>query len=718
MIVVSGVVNKMNNIKLTNVSTHNLKKIDVEIHKNKITSIYGRSGAGKSSLAFATLYQLCRDEFNALENGYTDNSEYYIQEYQGTIPAVAISQGYKNNNPRSTLYSYLNLPQILSTLSFVGFDVPEFKKLKLNRIENECPSCKGKGILQKIDNLSLVDFNKAISEKPFSLWKTGSFANLYHSTLLAFCELEQINIDIPFKNLPETEKYKVLHGCSEKRLDIKFKYRGSTRSRRVIYEGMMIFAESKQKKIKGDYVISSTCPDCFGSKVNYQYYKELKIQDISMVEFLVSPFSELLLKLQHNMQKNTLTVLLTSLCDIGLGYLHFSRSMPSLSGGELQKLRFSRLLTSNISGVLFVIDEISSQLSPSDFPIIFMHLKKLAKNNTVVLVEHAKYFIDNSDYKIHIGLDAGDKGGYICKNMNIVPIKFERMKMPTNDFITFSKINKYNIVNQSVSIPKKRITVFTGLPGSGKSSLARAIDEMGQAIYISQKFSSYNNRSILANTLKINNYLSDFFAKETGISSDNFILSKGAGCKTCNGTGAIKYERGYDGYFYTICNDCEGNLFNKNNHNLQIKVNGLTIIDFYQMNFFDLYSNIQNKKNISNTLLRIVNCMVQLELGHLQLIRKTQTLSGGEMRRVKLCEHLYRQKETKKILIMDEPVVGLDPETASKVAKFIFSKVSLFGAIIMIEHREEIIDLADYQVKIGPLSGPMGGKVLSQEFLA
>ncbi|WP_081282985.1 excinuclease ABC subunit UvrA [Photobacterium damselae] len=371
----------MDSIKLTRVSTHNLKNIDVDIRKNSITSIYGRSGGGKSSLAFSTLYQLCRDEFDALENGYAETSEYYLHSYQGTIPTVAISQGYRNSNPRSTLYSYLNLPQILSMLSVDGYNIPKFNKLKLNRIENKCPRCNGYGYIQEMDSLSLIDFKKSISEKPFSLWRTGSFTDLYHQTLLAFCESENINTEIPLNQLSKTERNKILNAKSEKRLDITFKYQGSIRKRRVIFEGMLIFADSKKKylKSKRDCVINLICPDCSDSKVNHQSYSSLKVHDIPMIDFLNKPFSYLSLKLQKTMKENALTVLLKSLCDIGLGYLNFSRTMPSLSGGELQKLRFSRLLTSNISGVLFVIDEISSQLNQSDFPSIFGHLKRLAK---------------------------------------------------------------------------------------------------------------------------------------------------------------------------------------------------------------------------------------------------------------------------------------------------------------------------------------------------
>lgn len=706
----------MNNIKLNGISTHNLKKIDIEIHKNKITAIYGRSGAGKSSLAFSSLYKLCSDEFDALENGYSENNEYKIESYSGIIPAIAISQSNKNNNPRSTLYSYLNIAQILSFLTKDNSqNIPNFKYLKINKPDNECPTCKGLGEIVHIDLNTIINENLSISEKPFSIWKTGTFSGLYHNLLLAFCELENINTSTPFKNLSQVEKKKILYGITTSRLAFKFKYKGALRQRRAYYEGVMIFAQNMMgQKTLGNATIRESCPECFGSRINTNTYQHIKILGLNIIEFLTQPFTEILKKLTEFSEATEIQRVIKSICEMGLGYLSFSRSIPSLSGGELQKLRFSRLFNSNISGILLVIDEISSQINREDFPKIHEKLKKLSLHNTIVLVEHSPYFIENADYKIHIGLEAGEKGGYICKNEEILPIIREMQRRKTNKYIYFKDMSKNNVVKQELKIPKGCLTVLTGLSGSGKSSIARVIEEREKAIYISQKNTNFNGRSVLASTIKINILLADYFSKNTGVDSNNFLLSKDAGCKNCAGTGIIKYERGYDKDIYLTCPTCEGDLFDKKNEFIELKVNGLNIIDFYNKEIKELYNLLHEIETPFN---KTLETMVSLGLGHLQLKRKTQTLSGGELRRVKLCEHLSRKKETKKILIIDEPVAGLDPETASKIAEYIYQKVPLFCAVILIEHRPEIIDFSDYEVKIGPSAGILGGKVLSQGFL-
>lgn len=706
----------INKITLNGVSTHNLKNIDVEIFKNKITTIYGRSGAGKSSLAFSSLYKLCSDEFDALENGYGENYEYKIDSYFGIIPAIAISQSNKNNNPRSTLYSFLNISQILSFLAKSNSKyIPDFKYLKINRVDNECSTCKGLGEITLVDLNHIINENLSIEEKPFSIWKSGTFSGLYHNLLLSYCQSENINTTIPFKYLSEIERKKILYGVTESRLAFKFKYKGSIRQRRAFYEGVMISAQNMiGRKSLGNAKFKEICPECHGSRININSYKNIKILGLDVLEFLTYPFSEILEKISNISENDEIIRVVKSICDMGLGYLNFSRSIPSLSGGELQKLRFSRLLNSNISGILLVIDEISSQINNDEFPRIFNKIKNLSLNNTVVLIEHSYYFIEKADYKIHIGIDAGEKGGYICRDEKILPIKKNVQQRKTSNFIHFKSISKNNVINQDIKLPKGCLTVLTGPSGSGKSSIAKVIEERENAIYISQKNSNFSGRSVLASSIKMNTLIADYYSKNTNIESKYFLLSKDAGCKNCDGTGIVKYERGYEKDIYLTCPVCEGDLFDKKSEFVELKVNGLNIIQFYNKELKELYL-LLNK--IDTPFSNILDTMVSLGLGHLQLKRKTQTLSGGELRRVKLCEHLSRKKETKKILIIDEPVAGLDPETASKIAEYIYKKVPLFNAVVLIEHRQEIIDFSDYEIKIGPSAGILGGKVLSQKFL-
>ena len=704
-----------NGILLNGISTHNLKNIDIKIPLNKITVIYGRSGAGKSSLAFSSLYQLCHDEFDALERGFSESSEYVIQCYEGLIPAVAISQKNTNNNPRSTLYSYLNIPQILSTIKVKSpVAIPNFDLLKINKIGNECKYCLGLGEKVEFSEDYIVNQELGLNQKPFSCWRNGDLADYYNQLLLAYCEQEQIDIYTPFKYLSDKDKQKVLYGSSNEKLQFRFKHRGKSKARKGIYKGVMLYIkENKNIKAVDKYAKKVICSACNGARINIETHQTISIFNTTMPDFLLMPIDELVLILKKEIKDDTILVkVLDSMCEMGLGYLNLARSIPSLSGGELQKLKFSKLLHSNISGVLIVIDEISSQINENDFHKIWEKMKNIVKNNTLVLVEHAQFFIDHADYKIHIGYKAGIDGGKICPDEIIQPFFDISKRNRPQGFIEFIDLSKNNVIKQSVSIPRKCLTVFTGVSGSGKSSLAKAIFEQADVIYVSQKMANYSSRSILSSSIQINTLIAEYFSKMTGLDVSYFSPTQNGGCKQCQGIGVVKYERGYEQDLYLTCPTCEGDLFDKFNENVLIQVHGKNIIDVYKIEISDLLTFFHDEriKNILDTL-------VSLGLSHLQLQRKTQTLSGGELRRIKLCESLSKQRASKKILIIDEPTAGLDPETASKVASFIYQKTKMFEAVILIEHRPEVIKYADYKVVMGVAAGINGGKILKQNLI-
>lgn len=697
-----------NSIILTGICTHNLKNLSIEIPKYKITTIYGRSGAGKTSLAFTTLHQLCQDEFDSLENGFNEANQYQVESYKGIIPSISINQLNKNNNPRSTLYSYLNISQILSSSSHLN--IKDYSLLKLNNPNNICPYCNGLGEIVSLNEEELIDESKTIFENPFKIWQKGNLSDLYHQLLISFCKENNIPDNIPYKSLPESQKNKLLYTNSETKLVIRYKLNGKKKQRRLFYKGMLNEARARiSLSSMADFKNSQTCSECLGSRVNSKLYLNFSIFNMPFKEFITMPFDKLKKILSSVKESEYLKRMIDSFCELGLGYLSFARSIPSLSGGELQRVKFSRILNSNISGVLFVIDEISSQVNTEHFQLFLKKLKDLSKKNTVLLVEHNQYFIDNSDYKIHIGKNAGKYGGYICEHEKIEGIPYIIEKHEIKEFFEFRNINKNNVIEQSFSLPKKAITLFSGVSGSGKSSIARWLEQNYKAIYITQKLANFTSRSILASTLKLNILIANIFEKYTGIKSEEFLLHKNAGCECCQGTGVIKYERGYDKDIYLTCHHCNGELFKPDYEYSDVKVNNLSICDFYREEISILLEKLPRE---FSDLVQILESAKALGLGHLNLARKTQTLSGGENRRIKLCEHLSRKKETKKILIIDEPLSGLDPETASNVAYYIYQKSDLFSAVILIEHRKEIKSYVDYEIKIGPFAGEKGGEVL------
>ena len=702
----------MNNIELKGITTHNLKNIDLYIEKNKITSIYGRSGAGKSSLAFSTLYSLCKDEFDSLENGFSEQGDYKLKSYSGIIPSISINQNNFNINPKSTIYSYLRFPNLLSNND--KNLIPDYNFLKINSPYNICKQCNGLGYEIQIEKEKLIDYELPISEKPFLCWKSGSLSSYHNNLLLKFCKDQEIPTDIPFKILSEKHKNLLLYGKSDYKIKFSFKHNGKTKQKLAYYIGAFEHSNSLVNEINNSSLptIYKTCKSCHGSKIDSNVYKDIKIFQMNFSNFLNTPINEIIdFITQNNFKANdSFLRTLKSISNMGLGYLSLNRSIPSLSGGELQKINFSRLLNSDISGILIIIDEISSQLGKADFPLILEKIKKISQNNTVVLVEHEQYFIDAADHKIHIGKNAGKDGGYLCETEIIKPQVFKKSKNTINDFFQFNNLFKNNIKDQNVNIPKNCLTCFVGVSGSGKSSLAKAINDLGVSHYISQKISNYSSRSILCSTIKLNNLIAEYFAKKSNLIIDKFLPHKLGGCLDCQGTGTIKYERGFEKDLYLTCPSCNGMLFNLSDEDIiNTTIDNKNIIDVYQSEIKDLINYFHDDK-----IINILNVMDRLCLGHLHLGRKTQTLSGGELRRIKLCEYLSKQKSSDKILIIDEPTAGLDPETSSKIASFLYEKSTKFGAIIVIEHKEAVIQYCDYKVVVGPGSGSLGGIVLKQ----
>lgn len=693
------------------IETHNLKKIDIEIPLNKITALYGRSGAGKSSLAFSTIHQLCKDEFDAIENGFINESEYKLSNYNGLIPSVAIEQRNTNNNPRSTIYSYLNISQALLALKNTFYDeVPEHRHLKINKVTTECSSCHGHGETYEIDPIKVIEHNIPLHKCPFLCWKRGELSDYYLQLLLAYCENKGIDTSLSFYALPLHQQNLILYNNSNDIIYFKHKHKGRIKNKKAAYVGVMNYIDNiRTGKASSNYDNAKTCNICHGSRISRTISK-LNVLGLSFDDFLLTPISELCIKLHTKTNGSPFFNILLSINDMGLGYLSLSRSIPSLSGGELQKLIFSKLLTSNITGILIVIDEISSQINKQDFPLIKRKLLDLAKRNTLLLVEHNQALIDIADKKYHIGKFPGSLGGNICEHEVISPRPNLNEKNIISGYYDFHSINSNNLVNQHVRIPINAVTVITGPSGSGKTSLVKEISVKTKSIYISQKTPSYSGRSSIATISGLNEHIAKYFSCKTGVDYNYFLPHKKGACTLCEGKGLIKIERGYEKDVYISCNRCNGLLFDPEIKELNVSIDGMNIIDTYNSELSNL-SFLFERNQIKSTLTTLNN----LGLSHLKLNRKTQSLSGGEMRRIKLCESLSRTKHIDKTLIIDEPTAGLDPETASQILNYIYKKSYLFNSVIIIEHSEEALNFADFKIDIGPGAGKLGGKILIQQ---
>lgn len=705
--------------------TNNLKNLNINIKLNSITAITGISGGGKSSLAYGTLYEICKQQFNQLESGSYDHSIYSADSFQGSLPAIALTQNNYNSNPKSTIYSYLDIPSYLYSILPDETTSLDHSSLRLNKPGNECPNCQGDRKSWSLSESLIFDDLKPLEKNPFKCW---SGANLAKSSALlrAFCEDEGIDIKKSISELLPNQKHKILHGESIKKFKVSYAFSGKRRSREEQYTGPIKELESFSGSDKISLLDSfrkfsepSPCSYCDTTGLNPKIYKKGTISGIQFFDFLRTPIFEVVREIKHSNQKHppalyALITQLESLVELGLGYLSLTRQIPTLSGGELQKLRFGQICNTSIRGVMFVLDEVSSQISPNSHKILIEKMRKICANgNTIVMIEHNPYFINSADQVICVGPLPGDEGGYIvpyiAPNNDLAP---ENREFKESEMLSLPKVSKNNVQNVVTAIPLGAVTGICGVSGSGKSSYALAISEAVPSVhYVSQKQMRGNIRSTVATALDLVANIASIFSKNSDESSELFLPQPGKPgcCPSCAGTGVIDFTRAFDKTIKITCPVCEGALFSNNID--AIKIHGLNVKEFYAMALHSLPKElvVQNKK-----LCTIVRIAEALGVSHLSLNRKTGSLSGGESRRIKLLQALISPKKDK-ILIIDEPGAGLDRLSAVKAIKYIRHCASNFKAILVIDHKHEILEQCDYIIEFGPGAGPEGGKIISSE---
>lgn len=706
-------------IELQGVSTNNLKSIDVKFIKNQITAVTGVSGGGKSSLAYNSLYEKCRQEFRSIESGHYESINYNIKISKNIIPAVALKQKNSNINPRSTIYSYLNLSSLISSLILDDGILINSDQLKINKPENQCRQCEGMGEIHTACLEKAIDANTKIKNNPFLNWHS-SVSNKKHKLLLAYCLAENISLESLFCDLTKTQRDKLINDESSDSYEISFKHSGKNRKRSLNFIGAikeinenLISGSDSVKKSALKYCKSVVCSHCKGSKVNILIYSTMSICGVSFERFLSEPIESVMNDLgKSSYCPKQLYEIFNDIVQVGLGYLSLSRSIPTLSGGELQKLNFSKLCNSEITGILVIIDEISSQVHASDYSMLINRIKRIKnRRNTIVLVEHNELFIKSSDYAIEIGPEPGESGGYVIENYNIrlknhLKIKAAESKYKA-DFFTIKNINKNNVKNLNLNLPKKSISVLVGKSGSGKSSIAKYINENNDnSVYISQDLIKGNIRSTVATLTGINKKISRIFGNHFKIDQTTFSVNEHSHliCKKCSGKGLIRISRSFESDVETTCPTCDGKLFSEKAE--EFKIDGFSIKDLYDLSFDAIYQ--LKIKELQSTL----SHAIRLGLGHLSLNRKSQTLSGGELKRVKILIKLPIRNCSDKILIIDEPGSGLDDKTATSVMKFISSFKENYKSIIIIDHKPSVFLSADFIIEIGPESGSGGGKII------
>ncbi len=643
-----------------------------------------------------------------------------------------------------------------------------------------CQTCKGLGKIVRIDISKILNMNLTITEGailPFNkiLFHDTWFSRLFHTFLVE----EAINTKLPLNEMNEKELQILLHGNKQ-----TYKVVGKNRFGRdtSIYEkfdGVVGELEKKYAEAESEYASAEierymtdvVCTGCDGKRlrpevltIKIEGFNIYELSELSVSDLLVF-INELTKKLDSFKSEIAMPIVreiisrLNFLSGVGLAYLNLNRGAATLSGGESQRIRLASQIGSGLSGVIYVLDEPSIGLHPTDVSALLDSLIALRDlGNTIIVVEHDRETILKSDYIVDFGPLAGKFGGKITFTGNITQFKSSstltaqylfkkkmllspiQTSIPTaSEKLELKGCRLHNLKGIDVSIPLQQLTCITGVSGSGKSSLV--VDTLYPALkyYLNGNISTssdYDNltgyqyldrvyvvdqssigktpRSNPATYLGIFDTIRDLFADTTdarmrGYKKGRFSFNvRGGRCEKCLGAGTIKIEMQFLSDVYVTCDVCSGKRYNS--ETLEVKFKGMTIFDVLQMTVEEALSFFGSHPKIVNKL----STLYDVGLSYIELGQPAPTLSGGEAQRIKLANELCKQQSDRTFYILDEPTTGLHMYDVEKLTQVFKKLVKRGNTIVVIEHNIDIIAHADYIIDLGPGGGDQGGKIIYQ----
>ena len=659
----------------------------------------------------------------------------------------------------------------------MSFDKPEPNSFSFNSPKGMCKDCSGLGIKNIVDmNLLIPDSNKSIFNG--GITALGSFQNTW-----IFKQLENIankyDFDLkgPINKIPDEAMEIILNGGKEK-FNVVSKSLGLTRTYEIDFEGIINFilnqySNAFSKKIKTwskKFMRKIECNKCCGSRLN-ENVKHFKIDHKDITEISKMDFDELytwIKSLNKKISEKKLEICQEILIelkkrvefirDVGLNYLSIGRETRSLSGGESQRIRLATQIGSQLQDVLYILDEPSIGLHQIDNLKLIKSLKKLRDlGNTVIVVEHDREIMLQSDHLIDLGPGAGEKGGEIVFNGKTNDIKkfnsitsdylFNEHEISRSSFfkakngkkLILSGCSGNNLKNVELSIPLGKIIGICGLSGSGKSSLINktlypilsrtfynsttenlpyskisGIENIDKVIQINQSPIGRTPRSNPATYTGLYGLIRDMFAKLPesqirGYKAGRFSFNvKGGRCEECQGAGMKKIEMNFLPDIYVDCEVCNGKRFNK--ETLTVKLNNNSISDILNMTISDAADVFKNYPKILSKL----KVLIDVGLGYIRLGQQSTTLSGGEAQRIKLATELSKRDTGKTLYIFDEPTTGLHFADIDQLMKIIVKLSEKGNTIIIIEHNTDVLKIVDHFVEMGPGGGKNGGEVIFQ----
>lgn len=794
---------------------HNLKNIDVDIPLNKIVGIAGVSGSGKSSLALGVLYAEGSQRYLDALSTYTRRrmtqaEKALVDEVLYVPAALALRQrpgvpgirstfgtGTELLNSLRLMYSRLashrcpNGHYLEPTLAVAAgqeltcpqcgarFYAPSAEELAFNS-QGACRTCDGTGMIRTVDKATLVpDESLSIDEGAVAPWNS-----LMWSLMTDVCRAMGVRTDIPFRELTDKEKDIVYNGPAVKK-HILYKAKSSNQAGELdfTYYNAVYTVENALAKVKDEqgmkrvekFLKQEICPDCLGSRLS-QAARAPKLRGISLDEACQMPLAELVSWVRGISETlpQEMRPMAESICesfqstaqrllDLGLGYLSLDRAAATLSTGERQRMQLARAVRNRTTGVLYVLDEPSIGLHPSNIVGLKGVMRDLVNDgNSVLLVDHDVQILSDADWLIEMGPQAGTNGGQIIaegsindieknKNSLIGPFLSDKKetklrKRPSSKemfaggSICLSTEPIHTVKPLKVNIPKGRLTVVTGVSGSGKTtlvleSLVPALeaatgrkklpkhivsveaDGIEQVKLIDATPIGINVRSTVATYANVHDELRKIFAKTDdakrfGYKAGDFSYNTGKlRCPVCDGTGSINLDVQFLPDVEIPCPECRGSRYARQAGDVKYITKNGKAYSLPELMDMDINSALKACDDLKLVRQRL-KVLQDLGLGYLTLGEETPSLSGGEAQRLKLAGEMGKG-QSDSVFVFDEPTIGLHPLDVRTLME-IFQKLVENGAtVIVIEHDLDVIRNADYIIDMGPGGGNKGGRIVA-----
>ncbi|RUQ14514.1 excinuclease ABC subunit UvrA [Corynebacterium genitalium] len=775
-------------IEVRDAHLHNLRNVDVDIPRGTLVAVTGVSGSGKSSLAFGTIHGEGQRRYlesvapfaRRLIGSAVDPQ---VGSVEGLPPTVALEQSTSGGGARSTVGTVSALSNSIRLLYSRAGGNPEglySDSFSPNTPEGMCPTCQGTGVVHEPTEKSMVpDPTLSIEDGAIQAWPGAWAGKNFHDILATL----GYDLDSPWQELPQEDREWILF--TEERPVVTVKplrgedqiqrnYKGTWRSVASYLTNTLAETQSDTlRKRVLSYMESRVCETCHGRRLNPEALK-VTYAGMPIDELGALPLDKVyeVLAVQEPSEGSAEDLLLKqilpalqSALDLGLAHLSLDRPAPTLSAGELQRIRLSAQLRSGLFGVAYVLDEPSAGLHPAERGAVLDICRRfIDAGNSVLLVEHDMELVAQTDYLVDVGPLAGERGGEVVyagptsEYTGDAPTAqaLANRALSLNDDprtatgqLTLSGVSARSIEGLDVSFGMGQFTAVAGVSGSGKSTLVSTVlagvlreagstvvdeeDEVGQdgewgvdkqegfdavsrVVQITQKPIGRTPRSTLATYTGLFDRVRKLFAgtdeakqRKWTVSRFSYNVKQGQ-CPTCGGAGKIEVELVFLPGSYTTCPDCGGARYN--DETLKVTWEGLTIAEVLELTVDEAADVFANEPKI----LRAVETLQAVGLGYLRLGQGAPELSGGEAQRIKLATELQRSRNSRRghtVYLLDEPTTGLHPADVALLVKELNSLVDAGQTVIVVEHDLSVIAQADRVIEMGPGAGADGGQIVA-----